>query len=162
MMKFRKLLTLLLIPISFYSCSKKNYPADQNVKIYLISANGTASPGKRIGCNEILVPVTQNISEDGNLIEETLNCLLAAKDTGEFRNYVKGPQLLLFQVNLAGGVADIYFKGDLQINGVCDIPRISEQINETIKQFVIIKKVNIYINNQTLDTYLDIAKAGFK
>ena len=161
-MKFYPLLGIAILALSFSACSRKNAPAEQEINIYMIALEGTSLTGKIIGCNDVLVPVTKTISTSGNTIEEAINCLLTEKDSDELRNFVKGPQLLLFQVNIAGGIADIYFKGDFLISGACDIPRIKEQINETIKQFSYIKKANTYINNQTLDSYLKIAKDGFK
>jgi hypothetical protein len=161
-MKFHMLLIFAAVAISFLGCSKKRSPSEQNINIYMIASEGTSYSGKTIGCNDVLVPVSKTVTSNGNIIEEAINSLLAEKDSDDLKNYVKGPQLILFQVNLAGGVADIYFKGDFLITGACDIPRIKEQITETIKQFADIKKANTYINNQSLDSYLKIAKDGFK
>ena len=127
----------------------------------MVALEGTSLSGKVFGCNDKLISILKNIPYSDNMLEETLNILIAEKDTDELKNFIKGPQLMLFQVNIAGGVADIYFTGDFLISGACDIPRIKEQITQTVGQFTEIKKSNIYINNQTLDSYLKIAKDGF-
>lgn len=160
-MRITKFLVFTAFTILLLGCSKKNSHPDQDIKIYMVALEGTNLKGKSFGCNDMLVPVSKSIPSSDNMLEETLNLLLAEKDTDELKNFIRGPQLILFQVNTAGGVADIYFTGDFLITRACDILRIEEQITETVKQFSEIKKAKIYINNQTLDSYLKIAKEGF-
>ena len=88
--------------------------------------------------------------------------MLITKDSEELKNFVKGPSLLVYQVTIANGIADVYLKGDFNISGVCDIPRIKEQLYETAQQFSDITKVKIYINDKTLESYLSVSEEGFK
>ena len=149
--------------VVFSSCSSKGGNSnEQEVNIYLVSLEGTNREGKAFGCNDKLTAVSKTVKVENTPLESAITELLAATDTEELKNYVKGFQLMLFQVTIAGGVGDVYLNGELAINGVCDIPRIREQLNETAKQFTELKRVNFYINTQPLEKYLNIASQGFK
>ncbi|MBI5731557.1 MAG: GerMN domain-containing protein [Ignavibacteriales bacterium] len=151
----------LFLPLIIIGC-KSDEPKEISVNIYLVAYEGSNLNGKTIGCNDILVPITRNVSVENNEVESALNELLITKDSEELKNFVKGPSLLVYQVTIANGIADVYLKGDFHISGVCDIPRIKEQLYETAKQFSDIKKVEIYINDKTLESYLSISQVGFK
>lgn len=151
----------LFLPLIIIGC-KSDEPKEISVNIYLVAYEGSNLNGKTIGCNDILVPITRNVSVENNEVESALNELLITKDSEELKNFVKGPSLLVYQVTIANGIADVYLKGDFNISGVCDIPRIKEQLYETAKQFSDIKKVEIYINDKTLESYLSISQVGFK
>lgn len=161
---FYRSIVVGLIMLSANSCGKndkKNEPQEQSVNIYLVALEGSNLSGKTIGCNDILVPISKNVLVEKSALESALNELLSIKKEGELLNFVKGPGLSLINVSIAEGIADIYLKGDFNISGACDIPRIHEQLNETAKQFPYLKKINIFINFQTLKEYLDIAKISF-
>ncbi|MFA5804814.1 MAG: GerMN domain-containing protein [Melioribacteraceae bacterium] len=151
----------LFLPLIFIGC-KSDGPKEISVNIYLVAYEGSNFSGKTIGCNDILAPITKNVSVENNEVESALNELLITKDSEVLKNFVKGPSLLVYQVTIANGIADVYLKGDFHISGVCDIPRIKEQLYETAKQFSDIKKVKIYINNETLESYLSVSELGFK
>lgn len=163
-MKKRKLIliiSIIFLPLFIFSCND-NGPKEISVNIYLVAYEGSNLSGKTIGCNDILVPITKNVLVENNEVEAALNELLITKNSEELKNFVKGPSLIVYQVTIANGIADVYLKGDFDISGVCDIPRIKEQLYETAKQFSDIKKVEIYINDKTLESYLSISKEGFK
>lgn len=151
----------LFLPLIFIGC-KSDGPKEISVNIYLVAYEGSNLSGKTIGCNDILVPITKNVLVENNEVESALNELLITKDSEELKNFIKGPSLLVYQVTIANGITDVYLKGDFNISGVCDIPRIKEQLYETAKQFSDIKKVIIYINDKTLESYLSLAEQGFK
>lgn len=163
-MKKRELISVILIiffTIFIISC-KSNGPKEISVNIYLIAFEGTNLNGKKIGCNDILVPITKNVLVENNEVEAALNELLVTPSTDELKNFIKGPSLIVYQVNIANGIADVYLKGDFDISNLCDIPRIKEQLYETSKQFSDIKNVEIYINDKTLESYLSVSEQGFK
>ncbi len=151
----------IFLPLIFFGC-KSDGSKEISVNIYLVAYEGSNLSGKTIGCNDILAPITKNVLVENNGVESALNELLITKDSEELKNFVKGPSLLVYQVTIANGIADVYLKGDFHISGVCDIPRIKEQLYETAKQFSEIKKVKIYINDKTLESYLSVAEEGFK
>jgi len=151
----------IFLSLIFFGC-KSNGPKEISVNIYLVAYEGSNLSGKTIGCNDILVPITKNVLVENNEVEAVLNELLITKDSEELKNFVKGPSLLVYQVTIANGIADVYLKGDFNISGVCDIPRIKEQLYETAQQFSDITKVKIYINDKTLESYLSVSEEGFK
>ena len=157
------LISFILTSFLVCNCGKKatNELKEITVKIYLVALEGSTLQGKTIGCDDILVPISKNIRIEKNEVESAISELFAAKDTDELKNFIKGPGLFLYQVTISNGIAEIYLNGDFGINSVCDIPRIQEQLYETAKQFSDVKEVKIYINGQSLESYLAIAKRGF-
>lgn len=163
-MKKRKLIliiSILFLSIFIISCNS-NRPKEISVNIYLIAFEGSNLNGKKIGCNDILVPITKNVLVENNEVEAALNELLATPSTDELKNFIKGPSLIVYQVTIANKIADVYLKGDFDISGLCDIPRIKEQLYATTKQFSDIKNVEIYINDKTIESYLSVSEQGFK
>jgi len=152
----------ILLIISKCSKTDPDEPKDLTANIYLVAPIGSQLTGKTIGCGDILVAESKNIQFEKTPLEAILTELFARNSTNELYNYVKSPNLILYQVTIANGNADIYLKGDFAITSVCDSARIKEQLYETANQFPDIKKINFYINTQTLETYLSIAKKGFK
>ncbi len=164
--KYLVSLFILILLTLITSCGKdenekKEEPKEQTVYVYYVALEGTELTGKPIGCNDLLVREEKNIVVERSPLEAALNELVTSTPKGELKNFIKGPQLMLVQVTIANGIADVYLKGDFNISGVCDIPRIQEQLSETAKQFSDLKKVNFYINDQTLDDYLSVAKVSF-
>ncbi len=161
-----KSLIILFSILIICACSKNKNDAEEvskekTVYVYYVALEGTNLSGKTIGCNDVLVREEKNVIVERSPLEAALNELFTATPQGEIMNFIKGPQLMLVQVTIANGIADVYLKGDFNISGVCDIPRIQEQLYETSKQFTDLKKVNFYINNQSLDSYLSLAKDTF-
>lgn len=151
----------LILSQIFFAC-KSNEQKEISVNIYLIAFEGSNLNGKKIGCNDILVPIPKNVLIENNEVEAALNELLVTPSTDELKNFIKGPSLIVYQVNIANGIADVYLKGDFDVSNLCDIPRIKEQLYETTKQFSDIKNVEIYINDKTLESYLSVSEQGFK
>jgi hypothetical protein len=162
-MRIFLMISLIMTSFLFYRCGKKDTdePKEITVNIYLVALEGSTLRGKTIGCKDILVPISKNVLIEKNVVESAMNELFAAKSTDELKNFIKGPALFLYQVTLSNGIAEIYFKGDFHISAVCDILRIKEQLYETAKQFPEVKEVKIFINAQSLESYLSLAKQGF-
>jgi len=133
---------------------------DIPVDIYLVAFGGSNVKGKIIGCDDILVPLTKKVTVETSDLEAALNELFAQKDTPELHTFIKGPGLMLLQVLIADGKAEVYLKGDFEITRKCDIDHIKEQIYETAKQFTEYREIQFYIGNQTLDRYLSVAGIG--
>lgn len=157
------LMSALLASILLNGCGKKNSdePKEITVNVYMVALEGSKLQGKTIGCNDLLVPISKNVLVEKSHVESAMIELFATKDTEDLMNFIKGPGLFLYQVTLSNGIAEIYLKGDFNISGVCDIPRIQEQLYETAKQFSDVKRVKIFINAQSLESYLSVAKQGF-
>lgn len=158
------LFSLILVSFLLYKCGKKNSdePQEMTINIYLVALEGSTLQGKTIGCNDVLVPISKNLLIEKNKVETAMTELFSAKNTNDLKNFINGPGLFLYQVTFSNGIAEIYLKGDFNIFNACDIPRIQEQLFETAKQFSDVKEVKIFINAQSLESYLSVAKQGFK
>jgi hypothetical protein len=156
------LTAIILLIINRCSKTDSDEPKELTANIYLVAPKGSDQTGKTFGCGDILVAESKNIQYEKTPLEAILAELFARNSTNDLHNFVKGPNLILYQVTIANGNADIYLKGDFVITSVCDSARIREQLYETANQFPDIKKINFFINTQTLETYLAIAKKGFK
>ncbi len=165
-MKFVKIFLISFFTTSLLflnGCGKKdsNEPVEMTINIYMVAPEGSTLTGKSIDCNDILVPISKTILIEKNEVESALNELFAAKNTDELKNYIKGPGLILYQATVSDGIAEVYIKGDFAITSLCDISRIKEQLYETARQFPDVKEVKIFINAQSLESYLSISKQGF-
>jgi hypothetical protein len=132
-------------------------PDSDAAVIYLVALEGqpswqrarNVSGAKIIGCNDYLVPVTVNIP-DGSpeaRAEATMNKLLslAEQDLSAF-GYQSGfsPSMLKASVERkADGILVIDLKGTLTVAGVCAVPRMKSQIEQTAAQF---GRVSILVN----------------
>ena len=129
----------------------------QEIKVYLIAVADDGYQGKRIGCGDSLVEVTRTINKSATPLKAALEELLAMPRVyerdptkGNLGNYVFGPDLKVKSVSISKGTAIIRFSGQISVAGICDQPRITEQINATAKQFPTVKRVKVYVGNRTL------------
>jgi spore germination protein GerM len=124
----------------------------RDVKVYLVAVNGAGKSGKKIGCGDSLVAVTRTIKATGSPLKAALQELVAAphEDNGKLGNYVFGPDLKVQSVSVSKGTATIRFSGEISVAGICDEPRIVEQIEATAMQFPTVKRVKVFVGKQTL------------
>ncbi len=133
--------------------------ARQEVIIFLVALGDAGRAGRRIGCDDSLVPVRRQVAVTGAPLRAALQELLAAQREGTYggRELVnhwsgnrEGLNLRLDSVALRAGVATIRFSGDLPVAGICDIPRITSQIEQTARQFPTVRQVRVFINGTPL------------
>lgn len=129
----------------------------QEIKVFLIAVGDDGYQGNRIGCSDSLVAVKRTINKSAMPLKAALEELLAMPreyqrdpTKGDLGNYVFGPDLKLSSVSISKGTATIRFSGQIAVAGVCDEPRITEQIMATAKQFPIVKRVKVFVGKQTL------------
>jgi spore germination protein GerM len=130
-----------------------NTATTQEVKVYLVAVNDNGKMGKKIGCEDSLVPVTRTIKPTDAPLKAAIEELLAIPHefSKQLGNYWWGKNLQLKSVSISDGVATIYITGEGPfVAGVCDEPRIKEQIEETAKQFPTVKQVKVFVNNRPL------------
>lgn len=123
-----------------------------DVKIYLVDLDDAGKSRKKIGCGDSLVAVTRTVKASGTPLKAALQELVATprEYNGQLGNYVFGPDLKVKSVSLSKGTATIRFSGDIAVAGICDMPRITEQIEATAKQFPTVKRVRVFVGNRTL------------
>lgn len=125
------------------------------MKVYLVALDDNGKNGKKIGCDDSLIPVTRTIKANAMSLKAALQELLATpQNSGEspqLNNYWRGEHLRVRSASIRKGIATIHISGNGPlIAGVCDAPRIESQIVETARQFPSVKKVKVFVNNRTL------------
>lgn len=126
--------------------------AGREVKVYLVALDDNGKRGRRIGCNDSLVPVTRTVPATGTPLKAAVEELLAVprEYEGNLGNYWAGEDLRVQSAVISGGVATIRIRGTLPVAGICDEPRIEEQIKATARQFRGVRSVRVFLNGQRL------------
>ncbi len=128
--------------------------------IYLLSADD----GGPVGCGDTLVAVQTNFEPTVAPLTAALNNLLAINDQfyGEsgLYNALYQSDLVVQGINIQNGRANIALTGTLTSGGVCDDPRIMEQLRQTALQFSTVNSVAITVNGVPLESLLSGAGRG--
>jgi hypothetical protein len=126
--------------------------AGREVKVYLVALDDRGRRGRRIGCDDSLVPVTRTVAAEGEPLRAAVEELLAVprEYEGGLGNYWAGQDLRVQSAVVSRGVATIRIRGTLPVAGVCDGPRIEEQMKATARQFRGVRVVRVYLNGQRL------------
>lgn len=128
------------------------------VKLYYIAIEDAGKSGKKIGCNDSVVPVNVDIPATRSPLVASYEKLLANKsrDYGQsgFINSLYQSNLKIDSASVVNGVANIKLSGTMSLGGVCDAPRFQAQLEETALQFPTVKSVNITINGKSLQSVL--------
>lgn len=130
----------------------------QTTKIYLISLGDEGKSGEEIGCGDSIVAVDKKISKDRKQLEGSIEKLLSLNqredpDSGLYDALYQS-NLKLEVVSVVDGNAEINLTGELKVAGVCDNPRIEEQIRRTAIQFPEVKSVEVFVNGEKLEDVL--------
>jgi hypothetical protein len=129
----------------------------ESFKVFFVALNDKGARGKKIGCDDSLVPVTLATGLSEKPIAAALNQLFAVKTTSYQQSglytalYQSSVQVESTDVDASGKVL-VKLKGNIPLGGVCDAPRAVEQIRETVTQFSWSKNAVITINGQPLDS----------
>ncbi|HEV7892878.1 MAG TPA: GerMN domain-containing protein [Pyrinomonadaceae bacterium] len=126
--------------------------AAREVKVYLVAVGDAGKSGKKIGCDDSLVAVTRSVKDDGAPLKAVVRELLAMprEYEGRLGNYWFGERLRVTGATISRGTATIRIAGRVFVAGVCDEPRIEEQIKETARQFPGVRRVNVFVNGRPL------------
>ncbi len=128
------------------------------VKIYLIAINDNGKAGKRIGCDDSVVPVERILPASSAVLTAALKDLLALRDQfygqSGLYNALYQSKLNLSSVSITNGRANIALTGSLTLGGTCDSPRVAAQIQETALQFSTVQQVAVTLNGVALDKAL--------
>jgi hypothetical protein len=127
---------------------------NQPIKIYLVAVGDDGKTGKKIGCGDSLVPVTVITKKTATPLTAAVRELLVAPEHSvgnpKVENFWKGRNLKVSSVSIRNHTATIRISGEVFVAGVCDEPRITSQIEATARQFPTVKRVRVFIGNQTL------------
>lgn len=128
-------------------------PTIDEIDIYLVAVGDKGEKGLKIGCDDSLVRVTRKIKPTVAPLRAALEELLATprEYSKELGNYWWGKDLKLKNVSITEGVATIHISGEgPYVGGVCDVPRITEQIENTAMQFSSVNTVKVFVNDKPL------------
>ncbi|HEY0003204.1 MAG TPA: GerMN domain-containing protein, partial [Pyrinomonadaceae bacterium] len=125
------------------------------VKVYLVALDDKGRMGRKIGCDDSLVPVTRRIKATAAPLRAALEELLSIPqdyaENPQLHNFWRGRNLRLKSVSIRARVATIHISGEGPfVAGVCDEPRITGQIEATARQFPSVKRVRVFVNGRTL------------
>lgn len=160
------LLLVATVLLSSHSTAALNQPSVETanvalktteVKVYLVALNDNGKSGRKIGCDDSLVAVTRTVQPTAAPLRAALDELLKMPQEYEqaglqLGNYWKGDDLKVKSVTLKSGTATIRITGSVSVAGICDQPRITEQIEATARQFSTVKRVRVFINGVSLRT----------
>ena len=143
--------------ISADSLSAGLPPLAEYVNVYLIETD--PEPGVAadtgIGCGDRLVPVAVPAKSSG--LEDAMSELLTQPDTMGLMNALyQGGRLGLDSVVVSGMTSRVYIGGPMQIGGVCDHPRIVEQLIATARSAASTDSVAFYVDGEPLDSFLSL------
>lgn len=125
---------------------------EKRVQIYLVKLEDNGKLGRPTGCadEDSLVAVPRNVPSTSAILKTALEELFAFKDISFNGSgyYSAVSDLQLEKVSVEAGTAKIYVKGTT--GGICDDPRVEDQITETARQFSTVKHVEIWMNGVPL------------
>lgn len=127
------------------------------VNIYLIALEDGGEMGDEIGCGDSIVPVERTVVKTEDSLEAAIRQLLLVTNrdpSSGYYNALHSSDLELISADIENGIATINLEGEIQVGGVCDNPRIQEQLKRTVLQFQEINEAVININGQSLEELL--------
>jgi hypothetical protein len=132
-------------------------PTTRRVFIYLVALDDNGKSGKKIGCNDSIVPIEREIPRTASPLTDTLKLLFSAKQQfygqSGFYNALYQSNLRVEGISERNGVFRVNLLGELSLGGICDNPRAEAQIKETIMQFATVKQANVFLNGVALENY---------
>ena len=115
-------------------------PENLTLQVGLIALEDNGENGPLVGCGDSLIFVTETVSGPLTVeekVQKALEALFAIKDStyGESGLYtaLDAAELTVDSVHLEDAQLEVELSGTLSSGGVCDDPRIVEQIKETAK-----------------------------
>lgn len=125
-------------------------PATDAIDLGMVALDDGGAQGPLFGCNDSLITVPDEIQLLGNTEHQVRAAVqrLLVRDPGADFNIFHDQNLIVEEVTIAGGTATIHFAGSLILAGVCDEPRVEEQLKATATQFVGVTNIEIMVNGQ--------------
>jgi hypothetical protein len=140
-------------PASSPAAGSTSAPLVEEVDVYLVAVNDNGKKGIKIGCDDSLVAIQRKIKPTVAPLKAALEELLSIPHeySKELGNYWWGKNLKLKSVVINEGVATIHITGEgPYVGGICDEPRITEQIENTAMQFSSVNSVKVFVNDKPL------------
>lgn len=132
------------------------------VSLALVALHDNGKSGTAIGCGDSIVlvshalPTAEKMTSEEK-IKKALQILFATDDfygaSGLYNALGQSLDLSIASIVLADAGATVSLTGSFLSGGVCDDPRITEQLRETIRVNSSVATVEIFINNQSIEDY---------
>jgi hypothetical protein len=159
--------TPINVPVSMKNLNKteNSYAGTESTKgydynLYFVRLEDNGKTGRKIGCNDSLVPVALRSKSALPLTtQEKLTQLLSNKnsslDSGALYNALHQSSLTIDRVETdSNGTLKVYIVGSVILGGTCDTPRIIEQITQVAKDDAKNNKADIYLNDRPIQDVL--------
>lgn len=147
-------------PSSPVAEAKGEAQGSQNAVIYLVAIGDEGISGRKIGCGDSLVPIEIHFSPTQAVLRAALQALLEIRQpyygNSGLYNALYQSELEIKNLKIQDGTAEIDLVGRLQLGGVCDSPRIEEQLNALALQFDTVHKAVITVNGTELSELLSL------
>lgn len=128
-------------------------PTVGSISMYLTAVGDKGESGEEFGCQDSIVPVQVEITPTTQPLHAAIQELL---DTGQYYgqsglyNALYQSDLTIKSIGIDDGHATIELTGTLRSGGVCDDPRIKEQLERTALHFTTVDSVTVLINGEEL------------
>lgn len=124
--------------------------------IYLVAVEDAGASGQEIGCGDSLVAVPRGTTgSGGDAVQAALTDLLGLSDQylgqSGLYNALYQSDLSVEYVNVEGDAATVSLTGEVAVGGVCDEPRFTGQIEQTVLGIPGIESAAITVNGTPLD-----------
>ncbi|MFW5749063.1 MAG: LysM peptidoglycan-binding domain-containing protein [Chloroflexota bacterium] len=130
----------------------------EQTQIYLVAVGDGGRSGMEIGCGDSLVPVTVDIAPTTAPLTAALEQIFAIDERtyeqSGLYNALYRSDLQVDGIDIDNAEAIIALSGDLRIGGVCDNPRVMQQLRQTALQYSTIDSVTITVNGEPLEDVL--------
>jgi hypothetical protein len=130
--------------------------AASKVMIFFVALGDNGGSGQKIGCGDSLIPVQRDAPATQDVLRAALEQLLSQHDRfyGEsgLYNALYQSDLKIESFSVTNGTATVHLTGTLKSGGVCDGPRIQEQLTQTAIQphLSIARDAKIFVNGTPL------------
>ncbi|WP_027482913.1 GerMN domain-containing protein [Deinococcus pimensis] len=125
--------------------------------IFVVAPSGVPAAGPTFGCGDRLVEVALTTGSVTPM-KTALTTLFTyrPRDPGLINPLRRG-RLRVERITLDARrrTAVVHLSGTLQLNGVCDAPRVTTQLNETATQFPNVRQACFFLNGAPLERALD-------
>jgi hypothetical protein len=128
--------------------------------LYFVALGDKGKKGKKIGCDDSLIPVTDETVQSGDRsLKSKYTRLFSISEqyygNTTLYNALANSNLALLKSEMKGdGTQVVHLTGSVSLGGTCDTPRVMEQITAIAQEESPTGKAEIYLNGKTLQSAL--------
>ncbi|MDE3156496.1 MAG: hypothetical protein KGN76_15440 [Acidobacteriota bacterium] len=131
-------------------------PREVAFTLYFVAMSpGPAAHGETIGCGDVIVGHRRTAALSGSDLETAVRAQLTAAPPEGYTNRVAQLGIVLRSVRIDGRQATVVLE-PFSMGGMCDGPRVGEQLTRLVRQFDRFDRVAIMVGDRTLARYLSL------